>query len=156
MTSFLHMSSAGLKKISKPSASLEETALIGQLLSEQIKKGSIVAFFGKLGTGKTTVIKSLCKEIGGIDPNKVSSPTFTYLHIYDAPVPLFHFDLYRLSSPSDFLAKGFDEYFDEQGICLIEWAERIEPLLPEKTLKVEIQHLQEGMRTFTWYEKTRI
>ncbi|WP_420421856.1 tRNA (adenosine(37)-N6)-threonylcarbamoyltransferase complex ATPase subunit type 1 TsaE [Simkania sp.] len=150
MMSFQHMLSAGSKKISKTSSSLEETAEIGRSIARDLAPGAIVAFFGDLGAGKTTLIKSLASGLTGIDPHEVSSPTFTYLHIYKGTCPVYHFDLYRLKNAADFLARGFDEYFDAGGICLIEWAERIDPILPEHTQRLEIKHLDENKRTFTF------
>jgi tRNA threonylcarbamoyladenosine biosynthesis protein TsaE len=77
-------------------------------------------------------------------PEDVSSPTFTYLHIY--PGPVYHFDLYRLKSAEEFLALGFDEYFNTDGIVCFEWAEKIASILPEKTLRITLKHAGENER----------
>ena len=143
------MSSVGLKKINKTSSSPEETQAIGRLLARELHIGSIVCFFGTLGTGKTTLIKALTAALTGVHPHEVSSPTFTYLHIYEGTLPLYHFDLYRLRNHKDFLERGFDEYFDLDGICCIEWAERIQPILPKNALQVAIKHLGENKRELT-------
>lgn len=156
MMSFQHMLSAGSKKISKFSSSLEETAEIGRSIAKDLAPGAIVAFFGDLGAGKTTLIKSLAAELTGIDPHEVSSPTFTYLHIYKGTGLVYHFDLYRLENAADFLERGFDEFFDAGGICLIEWAERIDPILPEHAHRIEIKHQDENNRIFTFYEKNHV
>lgn len=154
--SLQHMLSAGLKQTNKTSSSPEETGEIGRSLAKNLSPGSIVSFFGDLGAGKTTLIKSLTAELAGIDPHEVSSPTFTYLHIYEGKCPIYHFDLYRLENANAFLERGFDEYFDADGICLIEWAERIEPILPKHTLRIEIKHSGENNRTLSMYEKNRV
>ncbi len=109
--------------------------------------GCVVFFLGDLGVGKTTFIKALASEIIGISPNEVSSPTFTYLHIYGDRLPLYHFDLYRLKDPKAFFQMGFDEYFDAKGICLIEWAEKIKAIVPKKNLfTINIKHLEKNKR----------
>ena len=107
------------------------------------------AFFGDLGSGKTTFIKALVSKLSGIHPHEISSPTFTYLHIYEGNIPIFHFDLYRLQNHEDFLERGFDEYFEAGGICCIEWAERIRPILPNDVLCIEMKHLNENEREIT-------
>jgi len=150
MMSFQHMSSDGLKKTSKISFSLEETDQIASLIAKKLQVGSSVCFFGELGSGKTTLIKALAKKLSGIDPHEVNSPTFTYLNIYEGSPPLFHFDLYRLENDQDFLRRGFDEYFDANGICLIEWAERIKPILPKNAVCIELKHLGENTRELTF------
>jgi len=151
--SFQRMLSAGLKQTNKTSSSPEETAEIGRSLAKNLGPGSILSFFGDLGSGKTTLIKSLTAELTGIDPHEVSSPTFTYLNIYEGACPVYHFDLYRLENKANFLERGFDEYFDAGGICLIEWAERIESILPEHALRIELKHSGDNNRTLTFYEK---
>lgn len=96
-----------------------------------VEKNKIITFQGPLGAGKTTLIKSLFDRFG-VDPNRVTSPTFSYMHQYElgAGVMAFHFDLYRLSSIDDFYALGFDEYLRKTNRYLfIEWPEVIESLL---------------------------
>lgn len=132
------------------STSEEETIAFGQRLGETLEKGSIVAFFGELGTGKTTLIKGIVQGLGEKD-TQVNSPTFSYLNIYSTKIKTYHFDLYRLKDQQDFLSMGFDEYFDLDGICLIEWAEKIEPLLPKNTLLVQMKHFDSTQRTISLF-----
>lgn len=119
--------------------SLEETQNVAKDFAKNLLPGDVVAFFGEMGAGKTTFIKAIGKALG-IPENHISSPTFQYLSIYKAPMPLFHFDLYRLKSVEDFLALGFEELFYKNGIACVEWSERILPILPERTIKVLLEH----------------
>ncbi|MBI2743815.1 MAG: tRNA (adenosine(37)-N6)-threonylcarbamoyltransferase complex ATPase subunit type 1 TsaE [Chlamydiales bacterium] len=130
----------GLRRGAVHSSSSEETIEYGAEIGRGLSPGSILCFFGDLGAGKTTLIKGIAKGAGEISEREVSSPTFPYLHIYSGRVPVYHFDLYRLKNADEFCALGFDEYLNGSGICCIEWAERIEEILPSKTLLIRIEH----------------
>jgi tRNA threonylcarbamoyladenosine biosynthesis protein TsaE len=106
----------------------------------------IFAFYGQMGSGKTTLIKALCREMGVIDT--VTSPSFTLVNEYKRPgdVPVFHFDFYRIKKISEVLDFGIEEYFDSASPCFMEWPEMIEPLLPPETLKVSISVMNDGSR----------
>lgn len=108
---------------------------------------SIVAFHGSMGAGKTTFITALCRELGVSDT--VVSPTFTLVNEYRdaAGNPVFHFDFYRINRLAEALDIGVFEYFDSGALCLVEWPEMIEELLPEDTLKVQILVEDEETRT---------
>jgi tRNA threonylcarbamoyladenosine biosynthesis protein TsaE len=108
--------------------------------------GTIVAFFGDLGAGKTTFIRGLVDGIGSIDPRNVCSPTFTFLNIYNGDKMVFHFDLYRLPREEEFFAAGFEEYFNAGGICCIEWAEKIASSLPLRAIRVILSYSEEDIR----------
>ena len=97
------------------------------------KKGDVIAFFGDLGAGKTAFVRGFVKGLGISD--RVVSPTFTIVNEYDAKEKLYHFDVYRLEDVDEFYAIGGEEYFDK-GICLIEWGEIIEEILPKRYLKI--------------------
>lgn len=137
------------------SSSLEATALFAQKIGEVLTKNSVLALFGDLGSGKTSFCKALISSLHAIHPEEVVSPTFTYLQVYEAnkfspsPLPIYHFDLYRFSSSQDFQNFGFTEYFQEGGICLIEWAEKIKDLLPKHTVKISLSYRDMGSR---WLE----
>ena len=125
----------------------EEMIAWGQSFGKQLLPGSIVALKGDLGSGKTTLVKGIVNGILGWDPKEVTSPTFTYLHIYSSSSTfIYHFDLYRLSHEADFVKLGFSEYFQSGGICCIEWSERIEQLLPPHVIKIELMHEDEETR----------
>lgn len=101
---------------------------------------------GDLGAGKTTLIRGIVQGLQA-DPKSVSSPTFTYLNIYQGSCPIFHFDLYRLKGVEEFLAMGFESFLEEEGVVCMEWSERIEEILPEfSPLHIVITHQGEGVR----------
>lgn len=123
-----------------------ETFELGQSLGKKLSKNTVLAFYGDLAAGKTTLIKGIASVIGGIDPSEINSPTFTFLNIYEGLKSFYHFDLYRLKNQEEFLQMGFDEYFEAGGICCIEWAERVRMLLPEKRLDISIEHYQKSRK----------
>lgn len=132
------------------SSSPEETLSIGAILSKLFfTPGIIVAFQGDLGAGKTTLIKGMISQLIKEPIDQINSPTFTYLNSYGQNPALYHFDLYRLKNEKEFVRLGFMDYFDAQGICLIEWPERIFSLLPEQTTKIEIHHVDINKRKIT-------
>lgn len=126
-----------------------ETRAFAAEWGRQLKKNSIVCFFGDLGAGKTTFIKGLVEGTAEISPDQVNSPTFVYLNIYQGKTTIYHFDLYRLRDVDEFLSMGFEEYFFAGGLCCIEWSEKIEPLLPPQTIRVTIDHQGESKRRIT-------
>lgn len=125
-------------------ASAEETSSFGEELAPLLKPNTVLALSGDLGAGKTTFVQGLARGLGIDQP--ILSPTFVYLNLYPGIRPLFHFDLYRLKSSSDFFSLGFEEYFEKEGICAIEWPERIACALPPSTFSI----------TFTFHEQGRI
>lgn len=129
---------AEIKFITK---SPKETIKVGESISKKLKKGSIIAFFGDLGAGKTTIIKGIVSNFSSKSKDLVNSPTFVYLNIYDLKLPIYHFDLYRIKNKNHFYAMGFEEYFNQDGICLIEWAENIKDILPQNTIFLEMKYL---------------
>ena len=109
-----------------------ETEEFGRALAEKLEAGDVLALIGDLGTGKTTLTKSIAKGLG--IGEMITSPTFTIVSEYfSGRLPLFHFDVYRLSGEDEAFEAGLEEYFDRGGICVIEWADIIEGLLPENT-----------------------
>lgn len=120
------------------SYSATETIAFGRKLADSLVPGDIVAFHGDLGAGKTTLIKGIIHALVGSEEREIQSPTFTYMNPYDGKVPVFHFDLYRLKKEADFLKLGFLDFFEQEGICLIEWASRIPSILPKNTLHVTL------------------
>ncbi len=136
---------ATIKKIITKSA--QETIQLGMNLSKTLKKGSIVAFLGDLGSGKTTLIKGI---VNAYKKNiNVNSPTFVYLNIYNAKNTIYHFDLYRIKDKAQFYLFGFEEYFSLNGICLIEWPDKIIDILPKDTIFIKMTHINEKMRQIT-------
>lgn len=133
----------------------EETFRIGAQIASTLQDNSVVCFFGDLGAGKTTLIKGLASSAAEIDPREVHSPTFTYLNIYEGKRTVYHFDLYRLDGPEDFIGMAFDEYLCAGGICCMEWSERIETILPEGHVKIMIEHLGENQRRISIIQEGR-
>jgi tRNA threonylcarbamoyladenosine biosynthesis protein TsaE len=122
-----------------------ETLLLGNELAKFLVGGSVVALMGDLGVGKTTLIKGIA-EAFGMASSKVTSPTFTYLHIYNGTKDLYHFDLYRIKDEKQFFDMGFYEHLEGEGICLLEWPEKILAHLPSSTILITLSHESEDRR----------
>lgn len=115
----------------------EQTEKFGRELAGSLCSGDVIALTGDLGAGKTCLTRGIADGLG--TNSNVSSPTFTLVNEYDGGrLMLFHFDTYRLSGPDDFLMSGLDEYFYRGGVCVIEWSDIIEELLPEGTVRMKI------------------
>ena len=107
----------------------------------------VVAFYGGMGAGKTTFIKAICHELGVTD-DVVTSPTFAIVNEYEGTSgPIYHFDFYRVKSLSEARDMGCDDYFYSGNLCLIEWPELVEPLLPDDAVCVTIEELPDGSRS---------
>ena len=113
----------------------------------------LVAFDASMGAGKTTFITALCRCLG-VRSDAVSSPTFAIINEYRtaAGEPVFHFDFYRITKLEEALDIGLYDYLDSGALCLMEWPENIEALLPEETLRVSITVAPDGTRTLSWQE----
>ena len=115
----------------------EETLEIGRLLGENAGPGEVYALIGDLGAGKTVFTKGFAQGLGIEEP--VNSPTFTILQIYEeGRLPLYHFDVYRIGDIDEMYELGYEEYFFGDGVCVIEWADLIEELIPEDALTIRI------------------
>ena len=110
----------------------------------------LVAFYAPMGAGKTTFITAVCKALG-VREDAVSSPTFAIINEYRTASgePLYHFDFYRIERPEEALDIGLYDYLDSGSLCLMEWPENIEPLLPPETLRARIVVEPDGSRTLT-------
>lgn len=137
------------------SSSTEDTLALGMKIAPLLKKGDVIVLSGDLGAGKTLFVSGLLDFFDMKD--EVSSPTFTIVNEYDvkSDLKLFHFDVYRLDSPNEFLAIGGDEFF-YNGICLIEWGEKIEELLPDDCLRIDFKKDAEdnNMRIISFYSNS--
>ena len=120
----------------------------GQRIARRFFPGSIICMFGDLGSGKTTFVKGLAQGLGA-DPEEVHSPTFVLLNIYQGRLALYHYDFYRLESPDDIAAIGYDDFLYGEGVSLIEWSERFGPLIPKTYLRMEFFFLDETRRRIT-------
>lgn len=123
----------------------EDTFQIGEEIARQAKPGEIYTLNGDLGVGKTVFTKGIASGLGIKEP--VTSPTFTIIQEYDSGrLPLYHFDVYRIGDPEEMDEIGYEDYFYGQGICLIEWAELIEELIPPEAVRVYIdKDLEKGL-----------
>lgn len=112
-----------------------------------LDRGRIFAFYGKMGSGKTTFIKSICEELGVED--SINSPTFAIVNEYEDRNrnTIYHFDFYRIKSIEEVYNMGYEEYFYGDAICFMEWPELIEELLPEETVKVFVEETEGGARS---------
>jgi len=125
------------------SFSAEETYALGKKLGEEAKPGAVYCLSGDLGVGKTVFTKGFAVGLGVTDT--VNSPTFTIVQEYKGRLPFYHFDVYRIEEPEEMEEIGYEDYFYGDGACMIEWAELIEELIPEKAVKVRIsKELQKG------------
>ena len=120
------------------SHSPEETEDIGARLAEQLGPGAVVAFTGDLGAGKTAFTRGLARGLGV--PDRVTSPTFTIVNEYEGGrLPLFHFDMYRLSSADELFDIGWEDYLRRGGVCAVEWSENIAGALEPDAVRVDIR-----------------
>lgn len=116
----------------------EETKALGLKIGQKAVPGQIFTLSGDLGTGKTVFSQGLARGLGITEP--VSSPTFTIVQVYEGGrLPLYHFDVYRISDVEEMEEIGYDDYFFGSGVCLIEWAELIEELIPGQAVRIMIE-----------------
>ncbi|HID94629.1 MAG TPA: tRNA (adenosine(37)-N6)-threonylcarbamoyltransferase complex ATPase subunit type 1 TsaE [Candidatus Latescibacteria bacterium] len=131
-------------RLRKRTESPQETQKFGEELAPGLGPGTVVAFFGELGSGKTCLIQGICRGLGVVEP--VTSPAFVIINEYQGRLPVYHFDLYRIKSLFELYELGCEEYFYGSGVCLIEWAEKAGDLLPEDSLRVSLRRLAENVR----------
>jgi tRNA threonylcarbamoyladenosine biosynthesis protein TsaE len=117
---------------------LEATLAFGRRLAGLLFPGAVVALIGPLGAGKTHLVRAVAEGLGLADGRAVSSPTFVLIQEYPARLPVYHFDAYRLGGPEEFLDLGAHEYFEGAGVCLVEWADRVESCLPPDHLRITL------------------
>ena len=118
------------------SHSPEETEHIGEMLGRRLRPGTVVAYRGGLGMGKTAFTRGLARGLGCA--GRVTSHTFTIVNEYDGATPLFHFDMYRLGSSDELFDIGWEDYLTRGGVCAVEWSERVDDAMPADTLWVDI------------------
>lgn len=116
----------------------EETFALGKKIGEAIRPGTIISLVGDLGVGKTVFTQGVAKGLGIHEP--VNSPTFTIMQVYEnGRLPFYHFDVYRMGDIEEMDEIGYEDYFYGEGVCLVEWANLIEELLPEGVCQVKIE-----------------
>ena len=130
---------------------LSEIGAAARQFAAGIKKGDVYAFYGSMGAGKTTFIKAVC-DVLGVD-DVVTSPTFAIVNEYTSSVmsaPIYHFDFYRIKKLEEVYDMGYEDYFYGNGVCMIEWPELVENLLPEDVIKVNITAGADDVRTIKY------
>ena len=131
-------------------ANLEQTRDLAKAFAKVLKPPMVVLLTGDLGAGKTTFVKDVVFALGCED--LVTSPTFTLLNTYNAKFPVYHFDMYRLSSAEEAMNVGFEEYFDKNtldGVCFVEWPENVGGLINDVDYVIEIEKNGDLRRTIT-------
>jgi tRNA threonylcarbamoyladenosine biosynthesis protein TsaE len=124
------------------------TAELGLRLATVLFPGAVIGLVGQLGAGKTRLVRAIAEGLGIADSRVVSSPTFVLIQEYRARLPIYHFDAYRLHTEAEFSDLGAHEYFQGQGVCLVEWADRVMGCLPAERLVVHIQVTGPSSRSF--------
>ena len=116
---------------------------------EALDGRNVVALYGPMGAGKTTLVREICSQLGSEDT--VTSPTFALINRYDTAEgdAIFHFDFYRIERPEEAFDMGYEEYFYSDGLCLVEWPEKVEELLPDDVMKVTITPTSNTRRVIT-------
>ena len=137
-----------LDLIEKPaiftSSSPDETFTLGKNIAPLLEKGSIVALYGPLGAGKTCLAKGIGEGFGVKE--ELTSPTYTIISEYEANLPLYHIDAYRLRGNDDFSAIGGEEIINGEGVYIIEWSDRIEESIPDYAIRINIQIIEDNIR----------
>ena len=130
---------------------LEDLDRAAEAFLKEIGDHTLVAFYAPMGAGKTTFTTAVCKALG-VEEDAISSPTFAIVNEYRGGNgrPIFHFDFYRIDKPAEALDIGLYDYLDSGELCLMEWPENIEGLLPEETLKISISVQPNGSRLLSW------
>lgn len=111
-----------------------ETEALGEAMAKQLRGGEILACYGDLGMGKTAFTRGLARGLGYY--GRVTSPTFTIVNEYEGRIPLFHFDMYRLSGADELFDIGWEDYLDRGGICIVEWSERVRDAIPDNAIAI--------------------
>lgn len=127
---------------------LQETQALGRRLGKLLSAGDMICMNGDLGAGKTAFVQAVAEGIGVAED--VTSPTYTIINEYEGPVPVYHFDVYRILELEEMYDIGYEEYFFGEGICLVEWADQVRELLPDERLWIEITRVDEHRRRFVF------
>jgi len=118
---------------------------LGSSIGNRVSDGDIILLFGGLGTGKTVISKGIAKGLGV--ESGVTSPTFTLMHVYQGRLSMYHFDLYRLNNTDELADLGYEEFlYSDDGVAVVEWADRLEELIPERYFRIDIERINENTR----------
>jgi tRNA threonylcarbamoyladenosine biosynthesis protein TsaE len=128
---------------------LAATEILGRRLGSLLFPGAVVGLIGALGAGKTYLVRAIAEGLEIADSRVVSSPTFVLIQEYSARLPIFHFDAYRLRGPAELFDLGVHEYFEDRGVCLVEWADRVEECMPAEHLRIALEVMGATSRRLT-------
>jgi tRNA threonylcarbamoyladenosine biosynthesis protein TsaE len=137
------------KELEIMTCSANETAQLGKCIGEKVREGDILALSGELGSGKTCFTGGLARGLGISDKYPITSPTFTLINEYPGRCKLYHFDVYRLRGYEDLDDLGYEEYFSGRGVLVIEWAEKIDQLIPDNAFRIKFEYIDENERKIT-------
>jgi tRNA threonylcarbamoyladenosine biosynthesis protein TsaE len=146
-TPFAHLSKQHAVNVHLTLDNLQATEAFGRKLGTLLFPNAVIALIGPLGAGKTHLTRAIAEGLEIENVASVSSPTFVLIQEYNARLPIFHFDAYRLSNVDAFIDLGVHEYYEGDGVCLIEWADRVLEALPEERLTLTITPLDEQRRS---------
>ncbi len=133
---------------------LKDTEEIGKIISSCLDKGTVICLDGDLGVGKTSLTQFIAREFGVEE--YITSPTFTIIKEYEGKLPFYHMDVYRIESEDDMYDLGYDEYIYSEGVSIIEWSHKIEGILPEERINIEITRLGDTSRLINIEGKGKI
>lgn len=134
------------KPFSIETCSAEDTMALGAKIAELLKPGNVLALYGELGSGKTTLVRGIARGLGVGEQIEITSPTFVLMNVYPGRMPIYHFDLYRLSGAADLYDLGFEDYFYGNGLSIIEWAEKAEILIPTDAIRLKLSTISDDKR----------
>ncbi len=124
----------------------EETQAIGKHIGQTLKAGDVVALIGDLGSGKTCLTQGIARGVGIASQEVVNSPSYTLINEYAGETPIFHIDLYRLKHHGEIVDLGLEEFLEGNGICIIEWADRMANMLPANHIQITMTWVDESDR----------
>ncbi len=127
--------------------SSDETLAFASHIAKVLENGDVIALFGEMGSGKTCFTQGVCRGLGVHEP--VTSPTFTLINEYSNSKMIYHFDFYRIGSEDEIYGLGYEEYFYGNGICLIEWADRVQNFLPASRIEIYMENMFEQEKEFS-------
>ncbi|MBN2567873.1 MAG: tRNA (adenosine(37)-N6)-threonylcarbamoyltransferase complex ATPase subunit type 1 TsaE [Deltaproteobacteria bacterium] len=135
-----------MTKVELISNNVDDTINIGVVIGRNLREGDVVALIGDLGSGKTCIAGGIARGLGVSGDFCVTSPTFTLVNEYSGRIPFYHLDLYRLAGPEDLEDLGYEEYFFGRGVAVVEWAEKIDDIIPSDSIFIHLKHHDERKR----------
>lgn len=138
-----------MARVQIATASPGETEAVGAYIGSLLQPGSFLALQGDLGGGKTCLTRGVVTSLAPQSAHLVASPTYAIMNCYPGSTPVYHFDFYRLAGDNDIDELGFEEYFYGDGVCVVEWSERLEELLPEDVLTILFEYAGNDRRLIT-------